>query len=97
MKNINLNLDLKSLASRFKNDTALVFYAALAIVFFFEIFIIFGAIRHIVLSRAEAKDIIAPKDVRLDFAEYEQAVKRIEAGKEFYPGEPIFENPFVSK
>lgn len=97
MKNINLNLDFKSLAFRFKTNTALFFYAALAIVFFFEILIIFGAVRHIVISRGEAKDIIAPKGVRLDFAEYEQAVTRIETGKEFYPGEPIFENPFVPK
>ena len=97
VKNINLNLDFKSLAFRFKTNTALVFYTALAIVFFFEILIIFGTIRQIVVSRGEAEDIAAPKGVRLDFAEYEQAVKRLEAGKKFYPGEPVFENPFVSK
>jgi len=94
MKNIKLNLDFKSLAEKFKANTALVFYAALAIVLLLEISIFYGAAKQVVVSRGAPEDVVAPKGVRLNFTEYEEAVKRTEAGKKYYPGTPIFENPF---
>ena len=97
MNRISLHFDIKSLAAKFKSNTALVFYVALALILFLEIFIFYGAGKNVVVSREAVVDDIAPRGVRLNFGGYEQAIKRIEAGKKFYPGPPIFENPFGSK
>lgn len=93
MKNINL----KSLVGKFKNNAAAGFYLILAVAIILEMFLLYTAVKQAILARQAPVDSLPSKGVRLNFAEYEEAAKRVEAGKKFLPNPPIYENPFSSR
>jgi len=97
MKNINLNLDLNTLVKKLKTNIAFLFYAAILIVFVMEIFVIYASVKNLLSVQSSLQDLPLQRGVRLNFTEYEAAVKRIEAGKKYLPPPPIFANPFTSR
>ncbi|MEK7618488.1 MAG: hypothetical protein AAB410_05080 [Patescibacteria group bacterium] len=94
MKNINLNIGFKSLGAKFKTNTALVFYLIFAAILLYEFSIFYAAVKQVQTSREAIVDPVTPRGVRLRLNEYQEAAKRIEDGRKFYPGVPLYENPF---
>lgn len=97
MKIIKINLNIKNLMVKFKTNTALVFYVIFFAILISEVFILYSAVNQIIVSRQASLDIAPARGVRLQFAEYQQAAKRIEAGREFLPGPPLYQNFFGTK
>ncbi|MBI3231838.1 MAG: hypothetical protein HYZ51_02020 [Candidatus Doudnabacteria bacterium] len=89
--------EVKSLAARFKTNSALVFYLALAVIIGFECLVLYDAAKQIIASKRALDGPLPSKGVRLQLNEYRAASERISAGKKFYPGSPIFENPFNTR
>lgn len=97
MKNINLNLDFKFLFAKLKTNAVLVFYVILAIILIYEFSIFYTAAKQVSASREAPEDVTTSRGVRLRLSEYQDAAKRIQDGRKFYPAAPIFENPFGTK
>lgn len=94
MKNINFNLDFKVLAAKFKTNTALVFYIIFAVILLYELSIFYTTGKQVQVSREAIVEPVTPRGIRLRLNEYQEAAKRIEDGRKFYPGAPLYENPF---
>ena len=62
-----------------------------------EAFSFYDVGKQILQARETPEGPLLPAGVRLNFSDYESIAKRIEAGKNFFPDTPLFENPFINR
>ncbi len=97
MKSFSVKLDLRVITTKFKGNSSLAFYIILALIFVFEIGILYSSAKQVLKANQAPEGVVASKGVRLNINGFEESVKRINAGKTYYPNTPLYQDPFGTR
>ena len=91
MKKITLSLGKFQAVTKY--GVSLLFWVALLILLALELFVVLNAYR-IVQRSQEVPTLTVTRQVRFNFSQYDQAVKKIESGDTYLPPEDTGPSPF---
>ncbi len=84
-------------SGRFKRNVFLIYWSMLVILVILEIFVIKNSVSIILSSQAPAENVVTPKGVRVNFANYKTVIDRFESANSFQPSLVPIDSPFKSK
>jgi hypothetical protein len=91
---LNLNIDIKSLQSRFVKNLSWLFFAGFLVLLIMECFEINQSVQIILNSNQQPAPASQEQGVRINFDAYNKAVSKIQAGQNFVPSGGVASSPF---
>ena len=90
------NLDSSFLA-RFKNNSSALYWVMLFVLLVFEVLVIKDSVSIILKTRVSQPEARTGNGVSINFANYDQAIDRIQKSKTFVPEDHFIASPFKNK
>ena len=94
MTTSSLKISLKNEIEKIKTNIFMLFYISFIVLFISNLWVLISSVKVVVAGKNQEIKIQIAKGVSLKNEEYEQSLKRIKDGKNYFPPAPLFQNPF---